>query len=106
MTDQFAPDPESRFSSIAGLQEAGIVDSFGFNPFTGLAVIRYTSDWIRIMKSGTGHLVDPIFGAAILTDDPITMRMFVEREAARLAAEDASRGTPPKERTGGRKARR
>ena len=66
-----------------------------------------------IRRTGSGScsrawllLVDPFFNAAILDDDPVAMRTFVEREAARLAAEDASRETPPKKRTRGPKARR
>jgi hypothetical protein len=61
MADQFAPDTDRRLSSPAGLKEAGIVESYEFNHFTGLVGVTYTPDWIRILKSGIGYLVDPFF---------------------------------------------
>ena len=106
MTDQFAPDPDRRLSSLTGLVEAGIVEAFYFNPFTGLAGVAYTSNWIRILRTGMVLLLDPFFNAAILTDDPVAMRMFVEREGARLEAEAASVEPPPAKRPRSRKADR
>src|SRR5687767_6291033 len=106
MADQFAPDYERRLSSLDGLIEAGIIDSFLFNPFTGYAGLVYTPNWIRILQSRMVLLVDPFFNAAILDDDPVAMRAFVEREAARLAAEDASQEAQPKKRNRSPKARR
>jgi hypothetical protein len=97
MDDQFAPDPDRRLSSLDGLIEAGIIESFHFNPFTGFAGIAYTQNWIRILQSRMVLLIDPFFNAAILVDDPVAMRAFVEREGARLTAESASTEPPPKQ---------
>jgi hypothetical protein len=69
--------------------EAGIIEAFHFDPFTGLAGVAYTPHWIRILQSRLVLLVDPFFSAALLADDPVAMRMFVEREGTRLATEEA-----------------
>jgi hypothetical protein len=87
MADQFADDTDRRLSSLAGLEDAGIVQSFHFNPFTGLVGVVYTPNWVRILESDMTILVHADFGAAMLADDPVAMRSFVEREGSRLAVE-------------------
>jgi hypothetical protein len=93
-------DEPQRLSSPEGLSNSGIVDSFTFNPFTGLVEVRYTADWVRILRSGRVLLVDPIFLAAVTADDQVIMRMFVEREATRLKSEAGTAETKPGSRHG------
>lgn len=106
MADQFAPDNDRRLSTLDGLIEAGIIEAFLFNPFTGYAGLSYTPNWTRILQARMMLAGDPIFNSAILDDDPVQMRAFVEREAARLAAEDAAQETHPRKRPRRPKARR
>ena len=105
MADQFADETDRRLSSLAGLQEAGIIDSFHFNPFTGFAGLVYTPNWMRILESGMVLLVDSAFSSAILADDLVAMRTFVELEGARLAMEEESKA-PPRQPGPLRKSRR
>ena len=89
MTDDEHPlRPGPRLSSVAGLQEAGILESFHFDPVVGLAGVVYTPDYLEILRSGVPAFLDPIFVAAMSIDDPIAMRIWVSATAARLRGED------------------
>lgn len=68
-------------SSVAGLQAAGIVEAFHFDPVTGLVGVSYTSAWLAILREDLALLPDPAYVAAVLIDDPVAVRMWVERTA-------------------------
>jgi hypothetical protein len=90
MTNNPSTEISWRLSSSEGLIEAGVVESCYFNPMTGLLEVAYTKNWARILRSGRALISDPIFGMALLDDDPAAMRKFVETEGSRLATEAQS----------------
>jgi len=99
------PDSGPRLSSIAGLQKAGIIESFVFDGTTGLVGVAYTPSYLRLLKSDRILFAEPGFVAAVQIDDPVAMRMWVEREAAFLAEEASPSGPKPK-RSRGKKGSR
>ena len=89
MTDDEHPlRPGPHLSSVAGLQEAGILESFHFDPIVGLAGVVYSPDYLEILRSGVLSFLDPVFVAAMSIDDPIAVRIWVSATAARLRGED------------------
>lgn len=94
MTDEQPILAGPRLSSIAGLQEAGILESFYFDPVVGLAGAVYTSAYLQIFRSGLLQFGDPAFLGAVMLDDPIAVRIWVEATAARLAGEGGTGGSP------------
>ena len=92
MSDQqpFLAGP--RLSTVAGLRKAGILQSLHFDPVAGLVGVRYTPAYGQILQAGLIHLADPAFLGAVMLDDPVAMRIWVESTAARLAGDrDESR---------------
>ena len=100
------PDSGPRLSSIAGLQKAGIIESVVFDGTTGLVGVAYTPSYLRLLKSDRIVFAEPGFVAAVLLDDPVAMRMFIERAAAPPADEAAPTGRPSQKRSRGRKGAR
>src|SRR4051794_3535084 len=85
------PTPGPKLSSWAGLLEAGIVEAVRFDPFTGAVEVVYTAAYLRVLRSLDVLLVDPGFVAALLIDDPVAMRMFIERVLVSLSRESERR---------------
>lgn len=88
-----------RLSSIVGLQEAGILESFHFDPVRGLVGVAYLSAYIEILRSGL-QAADPGFFGAVILDDPIAMRIWIEATAVHLASEGVGRRTVGRRRSG------
>jgi hypothetical protein len=80
-----------RLSSIEGLQEAGILESFHFDPILGLAGVIYAPAYLEILRSGLLQVADPAFLGGVILDDPVSVRIWVEATAARLAGQTAKR---------------
>lgn len=106
MTDEqpFLAGP--RLSTIAGLRKAGVLQSFHFDPLVGLVGVRYTPAYERIVGSGMIQFADPVFLGAVMIDDPVAMRIWVEATAARLAGEPGESGPSSQKPTHGRKPSR
>ena len=83
--DEYPLRPGPRLSSVAGLQKAGILESFHFDPISGLVGVVYSSAYLEILRSGFLPLADPGYLAAVLGDDPKAMSLWVGTTAARLA---------------------
>ena len=73
------PDSGPGLSSIAGLQKAGIIESFVFDGTTGLVGVAYTPSYLRLLTSDRILFAEPGFVAAVQIDDPVAMRMWVAR---------------------------
>jgi hypothetical protein len=87
MTDEqpFLAGP--RLSTVAGLRKAGVLQSFHFDPLAGLVGVKYTPAYEQTLQSGLIQFADPAFLGAVMLDDPVAMRIWVEATAARLAGE-------------------
>jgi len=92
MTDEqpFLGGP--RLSTVAGLKKAGILESFHFESLSGLVGVVYTPTYERILESGMVQLGDPIFLGAVMTDDPVTIEIWVEVTGARLPGRPGANG--------------
>jgi hypothetical protein len=92
MTDEQPLLGGPRLSSVAGLKKAGILESFHFEPLSGLVGVVYTPAYERILESGMVQLGDPIVLGAVMTDDPVSMKSWVEATAARLPRRPGANG--------------
>jgi hypothetical protein len=106
MTDEEPFFAGPHLSSIAGLQEAGILESFHFDPVRGLVGVVYSPAYLEILRSGLLQFGDPAFLGAVILDDPIAVRIWVEATAARLAGEGGTGGSPSRRMPPGRKRSR
>jgi hypothetical protein len=98
MTDDQPLRCGPRLSSVDGLREANIFDSLMFDPVAGVVHVLHTRAYIQILRSGMFTFSDPAFVGAVMLDDPVAMRIWVDATAARLSVEPPeewiTRGTP------------
>jgi hypothetical protein len=95
-----------RLSTIAGLRKAGVLQSFHFDPLVGLVGVRYTPAYERILGSGMIQFADPAFLGAVMIDDPVALRIWVEATAARLVGDSGGSRATRQEGPRGRKPSR
>lgn len=101
MPDDMPLDPRQFLGSIARLQQAGIIETISHDERTGQGSLSWTPAYLKLLHAGRHVFDEPQFQAVWATGDPLAVRAWIEREAARLP--DA----PPTDRPqGARKTRR
>jgi hypothetical protein len=65
-------------SSWEGLIQAGIVSGVRFDPITGVVEVVYSSAYRAVLEDLGIPMLEAGFVAALLIDDPVAMRLFIE----------------------------
>ncbi len=85
--------PTPRLSSCAGLVQAGVIESFQFDPFTGTVALVYARDYLRVLRAVDTPLVIEELAGAILIDDPVAFRTALDRAVASLSEQGSRDGS-------------